>query len=251
MTTPPADPQQPPVPPQPLPPTPTTTDKPATTRKPRQRKRAAEDKQHLTETQQTQRELLFQCCSPHCSQRAAYSPRGPVFQPYPGQPYIMNPPYPVNGSPYPQHPQHPQQQMQGAAPAMGAPPQYAYPMHPNPYSHGYSPYPQYQPMMMYPPPRHSIPPEAQHHEHAVSVSAPVGKRKRKNEQGRKGQDRASDDETGASGSDAPRQTLSQKQSANQSALDLKKRTKTVSTSLLIHLFKILTVPYKILLATYL
>jgi len=54
-----------------------------------------------------------------------------------------------------------------------------------------------------------------------------GKRKRKHDGGRgKGADRGSDDETGASGSDAPRQTMSNKQVA-QAALDLKKRTKTV------------------------
>jgi hypothetical protein len=54
-----------------------------------------------------------------------------------------------------------------------------------------------------------------------------GKRKRKHDSGRgKGADRGSDDETGASGSDAPRQTMSHKQVA-QAALDLKKRTKTV------------------------
>jgi len=54
-----------------------------------------------------------------------------------------------------------------------------------------------------------------------------GKRKRKHDSGRgKGADHGSDDETGASGSDAPRQTMSHKQVA-QAALDLKKRTKTV------------------------
>jgi len=53
-----------------------------------------------------------------------------------------------------------------------------------------------------------------------------GKRKRKHGNRGKGADHGSDDETGASGSDAPRQTMSHKQAA-QAAVDLKKRTKTV------------------------
>ncbi|KAF9477542.1 hypothetical protein BDN70DRAFT_934111 [Pholiota conissans] len=100
-------------------------------------------------------------------------------------------------------------------------------MHPNPYSHPYSPYPQYQPMMMYPPPRHSMPPDQQqHHDPVSSASAQGGgKRKRKSvgEPSRGGKDRASDDETAASGSDAPRASMAQQK---QAAIDLKKRTKT-------------------------
>lgn len=148
----------------------------------------------------------------------------------------MNPQYPVNGSPYPHHPQHPQQHPQppmgpGAPGMPPGPHQYApYPMHPNPYSHPYPGYPQYPPqMMMYPPPRQGGIPEPQHQEpQSAPVQGAGNKRKRKGaDAGRsKAGERGSDDETGASGSDAPRQTLSQKQQA-QAASDLKKRTKTV------------------------
>ncbi|KDR73617.1 hypothetical protein GALMADRAFT_269832 [Galerina marginata CBS 339.88] len=225
--SPPANPSQPPVPPQPLPPTPTqppTKPTPSQSKKPRQRKRAdPQDKRQKQNQQQPaqQSTVLVQSPVP-----PYHSPRGPIFQPYPGPPYIMNPSYPVNGSPYGQHPQHPQhgQPINPGAPGMaGPPPQYAYPMHPNPYSHpGYSPYGQYaHPMMMYPP-RQSMPPDTPHPDSSAAVSG--SKRKRKSESGRsKGADRGSDDETGASGSDVPRQTAAQQA---QAAVDLKKRTKT-------------------------
>ncbi|KAH9484390.1 Acetamidase regulatory protein [Psilocybe cubensis] len=236
MTTPPADPissanpPQPPVPPQPLPPTPTQpTAKPTSShsKKPRQRKRAVDqDGKQKNQQQQPDPALAHSAPVPSYS-----SPRGPIFQPYPGSPYMMNPPYPVNGSPYGQHPQHPPQHGQPMPPGQpgmsGPPPQYAYPMHPNPYTHGYPQYPPYphQPMMMYPPPRPGMPPETPHAESSASLSAAGGKRKRKQDGGGrgKGADRGSDDETAASGSDAPRQTAAQQQ---QQQAELKKRTKT-------------------------
>jgi hypothetical protein len=224
MATPPGDPttnpaaQQPPLPPQPLPPTPTTKPTSVSTRKPRQRKKQQPDPP-----------------APPPPQPEAYQ-RPPVFPPYPAPPYLMNPQYPVNGSPYPHHPQHPQQHPQppmgpGAPGMPPGPHQYApYPMHPNPYSHPYPGYPQYPPqMMMYPPPRQGGIPEPQHQEpQSAPVQGTGNKRKRKGADAGRGKagERGSDDETGASGSDAPRQTLSQKQQAAQAASDLKKRTKT-------------------------
>jgi hypothetical protein len=133
----------------------------------------------------------------------------------------MNPSYPLNGGPYPQHPHG--QPLNPTAPPMSGHPHQPYPYPMNPYGHGYPPpyaHPQYQPMMMYPPPRQGIP-EAPMPESSASGMSTGGKRKRKHDS--RGGDRGSDDETGASGSDAPRQTMSHK----QAAVDLKKRTKTV------------------------
>ncbi|KAF4615237.1 hypothetical protein D9613_002634 [Agrocybe pediades] len=225
MPSPPGDPSPPanhPLPPQPLPPTPILPSaKPSTTtRKPRQRKRPADKKDDLPVHS-----------PPPVHQQQSYSPRGPVYPPYPGPPYMMNPNY--NGSPYPQHPhpQHPPQHgqpMNPAGPPMAGhpPPQpYPYPMHPNPYSHyAYPPPPQYaQPMMMYPP-RQPMPSDASHPESPGTVPSAGGKRKRKSEGGRgKGADRGSDDDTAASGSDNTRLNAAQQA---QAAVDLKKRTKT-------------------------
>ncbi|PPQ91421.1 hypothetical protein CVT25_014309 [Psilocybe cyanescens] len=240
MTTPPADPipsanpPQPPVPPQPLPPTPTQPPaKPTSSqsKKPRQRKRAVEqhEKQKKNQQQPDQQSSVLV----HSPVPPYHSPRGPIFQPYPGPQYIMNPPYPVNGSPYGQHPQHPPQHGQPINPGQpgmsGPPPQYAYPMHPSPYPHGYPQYPPYphQPMMMYPPPRQGMPPEHSHAESSAGLSTSGTKRKRKSmpDSGRgKGADRGSDDDTAASGSDVPRQTAAQQQALQ--AAELKKRTKT-------------------------
>ncbi|KAF8163606.1 fungal-specific transcription factor domain-containing protein [Crassisporium funariophilum] len=244
--SPPANPSQPSVPPQPLPPTPTqppAKPTPAPTKKPRQRKRAdplgKQGKQQKQQQGQQQQQapasqhptLVVQSPVPPYS-----SPRGPIFQPYPGTPYhIMNPSYPINGPPYPQHPQHPQHPQQHGQPInptgpgmSGHPPQYAYPMHPNAYPHhGYPAYPQYaQPMMMYPPPRPSVAPDTPQSGPSPVMASAGTKRKRKSmpEGGRgKGADRGSDDDTAASGSDAPRQTAAQQA---QAIVDLKKRTKT-------------------------
>ncbi|KAH6918269.1 fungal-specific transcription factor domain-containing protein [Coprinopsis sp. MPI-PUGE-AT-0042] len=166
---------------------------------------------------------------------------GPIFQPYPHPYPMMNPSYPIGGSPYGQHP-HPQYLAQhpqvAQPPNAGHPqhPQYAYPMHPAAYS-SYPGYPQYhQPMMMYPPTPRTGPQSPgspiQQQQSAVppplppasasAASASGGKRKRKvNEPGRN--DKTSDDETAASNSDAPR---TQSSRAQQSAAEGKKRTKT-------------------------
>lgn len=87
-----------------------------------------------------------------------YSPthRGPVLQPYPGPTFhIMNPPYPINGSPYSQqqqqhstYPGQPSPPMTATPPGMPTHPasQFPYPVHPQ-YTYGY---PQYgQPMVVY------------------------------------------------------------------------------------------------------
>ncbi|KAF9053044.1 fungal-specific transcription factor domain-containing protein [Panaeolus papilionaceus] len=217
---------QPSVPPQPLPPAPAlASTKPTSTapKKPRQRKRAepaSTSQQSTTTSASASAPVLVQSPVPP----PFHSPRGPIFQPYPGPPYhIMNPTYPMNGSPYPQHPQHPQppnpqhpSSMSPHPPPMH--PQYAYPMHPG-YSHPYPPYPQYPPQPMTIQPETSVPDHT-----APSVS---GNNKRKRKTGAdsvrgKGNDRNSDDETGASGSDVPRVPIPQ----TQPTADLKKRTKT-------------------------
>lgn len=153
----------------------------------------------------------------------------------------MNPPYPINGSPYPQqhqqqpYQQQPPQQMAQQPPQVGMPshhPQYPYAMHPQPYHPaGYPPYPTYhQPMVMYPPPR-----SAPHPEHPQPISSPMmsasagSKRKRKSLPGEtlgKSGEKASDEEAGASGSDIPRSSSAQQPQAQQALVDLKKRTKT-------------------------
>ncbi|KAH6895051.1 fungal-specific transcription factor domain-containing protein [Coprinopsis sp. MPI-PUGE-AT-0042] len=142
---------------------------------------------------------------------------------------MMNPSYPIGGSPYGQHP-HPQYLAQH--PQVAQPPNAGHPQHPH-----YPGYPQYhQPMMMYPPTPRTGPQSPgspiQQQQSAVppplppasasAASASGGKRKRKvNEPGRN--DKTSDDETAASNSDAPR---TQSSRAQQSAAEGKKRTKT-------------------------
>jgi len=192
--------------------------------------------------------------SPQCNANApgffaaipVYPPSRPaILQPYPPSPYhIMNPTYPINGTPSPftqQHHHHPSYPPQsspsinpnGAASHITAhAPQYAaYPVHPSAYPppHPYSHYPQYhQPMMMYPAPRTSAPPDTPQSLPSPSLpsaSASGQKRKRKPDGSRgKTGDRTSDDEVGASGSDVTRTPL---QPAQQPVVDVKKRTKTV------------------------
>ncbi|KXN91496.1 Acetamidase regulatory protein [Leucoagaricus sp. SymC.cos] len=242
MTTPPGEPSSPanpsqPLPHQPLPPTPTqSTPQPTqasprpATRKPRQRKR----------TDSTSRLPLSSLSATY----PLYPPRGPYYHPYPPPPaFIMNPSYPMSGSPYSQQhqqqgyqQQHPQQ-MHGQPPHVGVPPhpQYAYPVHSQ--AHHYHPtagYPSYatypQTMVMYPPPRPGA-----HPEHPQSVSSPMmsggaGKRKRgksgaSDSLGKSG-DKGSDDDTGASGSDIPHAPSAQQPQVPQPIVDLKKRTKT-------------------------
>jgi hypothetical protein len=171
--------------------------------------------------------------------------RGPALQPYPGTPYhIMNPPYPMNGSPYaqqsqphPGYPPHPSPTPMNGASGPGIPgpppPQYAYSMHHSPYPHGYAAYPQYpQQMMMYPPQRANPPPPQEAPQSTPSTVSPVtptsapttGKRKRKSDVGR-GKGEKDDDEAGASGSDLGR-SQSNAQAQAQAVIDMKKRTKT-------------------------
>ncbi|KAF8635521.1 hypothetical protein AX17_003906 [Amanita inopinata Kibby_2008] len=161
----------------------------------------------------------------------------------------MNPSYPINGSPFTQqhhhHSPYPQQSsppLNPNGPTTPIPPpphhhnpQYAYPVHPSPYAppHGYPHYPQYpQPMMMYAPPRPSAPPDASHSVHSPSLqSAPAAGQKRKRRMGPEGTrgktgDKASDDETPASGSDITRPQQPQQQPLPQPVVDVKKRTKT-------------------------
>ncbi|TFK30156.1 hypothetical protein FA15DRAFT_200823 [Coprinopsis marcescibilis] len=165
----------------------------------------------------------------------------------------MNPSYPINGSPYPQHhhPQYMAQHPQVAAqspPSAPAHPQYAYPMHPAYSHHTYPTYPQYhQPMMMYsqrPTPADSAQQQQQQQQAAQAqvhqqqaqqqqpqqsvstASATTGnKRKRKAAHESARVEKLSDDETAASNSDAGRAQSSSRVS-QQNAIDIKKRTKT-------------------------
>ena len=140
---------------------------------------------------------------------------------------MMNPSYPMNAgySHHPQHPPQPPQQGNPSGPGMsGHPPPQYYSMGHYPPGYGY-PYP--QPMVMYPQPplRQSVPPETPHPNSSPVLTSAGTKRKRKSEGGRnKGAEKGSDDETAASGSDAPRVQTSQQP---QTIIDLKKRTKTV------------------------
>ncbi|KIL61315.1 hypothetical protein M378DRAFT_187599 [Amanita muscaria Koide BX008] len=200
--------------PQPLPhqPQPTQT-KPSSTanKKPRQRKQAAQKNR-----------------SP-----AIYSSsRPPVLQPYPPSPFhIMNPSY---GSPFAQQPHHPAYPPQPSNPNLPPPHhQYAYPVHPSHYPppHPYSHYPQYQPMMMYPAPRTSAPPDTPQSLPSPSLQSPsasgAGQKRKRRSEGVRGKpgDKASDDETGTSGTDnRPHQPPPPQQ--QQQPVDAKKRTKT-------------------------
>ncbi|KAF9448024.1 hypothetical protein P691DRAFT_705734 [Macrolepiota fuliginosa MF-IS2] len=263
MTTPPGEPSSPanpsqPLPHQPLPPTPTqspsqptqASPKPAT-RKPRQRRRTESTSRlsHRSRDQETseRQESTFSLREyPYPSSTyPVYPPRGHFYHPYPPPPtFIMNPSYPINGSPYSQQhqqqgyqQQHPQQ-MHGQPPHVGVPPHhphYAYPMHAQPHQYPPAGYPSYatypHPMVMYPPPRSGA-----HPEHAQAIPSPMissggaGKRKRgkslPGESLGKPGDKGSDEETGASGSDIPRGPPTQQPGAPQSIVDLKKRTKT-------------------------
>ncbi|KAF8809045.1 hypothetical protein BYT27DRAFT_6532354 [Phlegmacium glaucopus] len=139
---------------------------------------------------------------------------------------MMNPSYPMNTgySHHPQHPPQPPQQGSPTGPGMsGHPPPQYYPMGHYPPGYGY-PYP--QPMVMYqPPPRQSAPPDTPHPNPSPVTASAGTKRKRKPESGRgRGAEKGSDDDTAASGSDAPRVQTVQQQA--QSIVDLKKRTKT-------------------------
>ena len=155
----------------------------------------------------------------------------------------MNPSYQINGTPSPftqHHHHHPSYPPQSSSPINNGTgshmpahaPQYAaYTVHPSAYPppHPYSHYPQYpQPMMMYPAPRASVPPDTPQSLPSPSLptaSASGQKRKRRLDGSRgKAGDKGSDDEVGASGSEIIKtpQQLSQ-----PSVADVKKRTKTV------------------------
>jgi len=229
--------------PQPLPqplPTPQQPTKPTTaTKKPRQKKQADPKSRRPAAPAQSPSQAA---ATPQASPTA---PRGPVLQPYPGPAYhIMNPPgYPINGSPFTQQPQHhpgyPAQPstapVNAGGPGIpGHPPQYAYPMHPGTYPpHGYAPYSQYPPpMMMYAPPRPNAPPDTSQPPQSPAPPTSGTKRKRKSapeSAPSKGGEKTSDEETGASATDASRNQTAHQQAATataQALIDLKKRTKT-------------------------
>lgn len=120
-----------------------------------------------------------------------YPPRAPAHYVPPYHYPLMNPHYP---QPYPQQHYPPPQSSNRPDVPPNPPPHYAYPVQ---YPHHYS----YQ----YPPPQ------------PMSASPPAHGNKRKRKSTVDGRDKASDDETGPSGSDAGRAAV---------AAEMKKRTKT-------------------------
>ncbi|EIW84945.1 hypothetical protein CONPUDRAFT_162259 [Coniophora puteana RWD-64-598 SS2] len=178
----------------------------------------------------------------------AQLPRAPLFPAYPSPfPYIMNPNYPLNPSPFTQHQQHLSSpygasgstgSTGGQQPPMTGHPGY-YPMHAAPYPppapHGYAPYSPYSQMMMYSHPRPNSGVQ-EHHEqaaHATPTPSPVqqapplasqgSKRKRKGDGGRsKDTDRESDPEGTDTGGKSTTPTTSAPTASEMS----KKRTKT-------------------------
>lgn len=133
----------------------------------------------------------------------------------------------MNGSPFTQQQPHPgyAQPPPHGSPMPGPPGHFGYPMAPAYHPAGY-PY-QYPPMMMYGNPP-AMPQEAPQTPASADASASASagaKRKRKGggDRGKgKGADVGSDDDAAPSGSDMARAQ------AAQHAIDLKKRTKTVS-----------------------
>ncbi|KAI0934800.1 hypothetical protein AcV5_006529 [Taiwanofungus camphoratus] len=166
------------------------------------------------------------------------------LQPYPGPtapPYVMNPPYPMNGNPYPSSPSPFHQPPSsgsptnngGGGPHVGpgipghaAPPPYSYVHHPT--YHGYPSYPQYPAsgMMLYGTPPTSHPDTVRSPVAASPVpSAPTtGKRKRKSAHDSP-HGRTSNEEGADSGSDMAR-TTAQNVNSGIVVVDTKKRTKT-------------------------
>ncbi|KAJ3801439.1 fungal-specific transcription factor domain-containing protein [Lentinula aff. detonsa] len=151
--------------------------------------------------------------------------QGPVLQPYPGPPYYMNHPYPINGPPYqqPQHPGYPPPQPSSTpgAPPPPPPPHYAFPMAASPHPYYTYQYPPPQPMMVYgapPPPPHPLPAEVAQASspppQTPTSSTSNAKRKRKS-----AKEKAASDDEAASGQDGSR-------TQGQSQIDPKKRTKT-------------------------
>jgi len=107
-------------------------------------------------------------------------------------------------------------------------------------------------MVMYqPPPRQSVPPDTPHPNPSPVMASAGTKRKRKSESRRgRGAEKGSDDDTAASGSDAPRVQTAQQ----QTIVDLKKRTKTVChfifrSAFMNGFFKINGFPFSNVLAT--
>ena len=180
------------------------------------------------------------------SKRGAPESR-PVVRSFPTAQFpVMNPTYPSNGSPFPQHhpayhhhtstPGHSGNGVSSTPMAGQAPYAYpvhhaAYPSHP-PFPH-YSPYPQQ--IMMYAPPRPTVAHEAgsqpsptANHSPVSLVQMPSGKRKRKSTgEGQGGDAEGSEDIGGASGS-VPNLMASGPRANAQHPLppDTKKRTKT-------------------------
>jgi len=161
----------------------------------------------------------------------------------------MNPPYPSNGSPFPQpHPAYHHPASTPGLPGNGVsstqmggqshPSPYAYPVHHAPYpSHApfphYSPYPQQ--IMMYAPPRPSAAHEAvsqpsptANHSPVPHVQLSAGKRKRKpTGEGQVGDAEGSEDIAGSSGSVPNVMASGPRANAHHSLPpDTKKRTKT-------------------------
>ncbi|TFK62544.1 hypothetical protein BDN72DRAFT_776954 [Pluteus cervinus] len=218
-----------PLPHQPRQPTPQPPSKPTApaTRKGRQRKQAESTNSHQQSSTSSKQpaQAALAPVPPHPSVSLYATPRGPILQPYPGPHFhIMNPPYPMNGSAYPQQQQHPVYPGQASPPMSATPPgmpphppaQY-YQMHPQ-YPPGYPAYPQYgQPVVMYAPRPGAQ--EAQIPGVPPSPQTTSNKRKRPEKPKARQGEKASDDE--ASGSDAARP-----QTAAHASDSSKKRTKT-------------------------
>ncbi|KAF7778524.1 transcriptional regulator family: Fungal Specific TF [Agaricus bisporus var. burnettii] len=227
MTTPPGEPSSVDNPPQPLPhqpPLPTPTQPPAAAqpsqasprpapRKPRQRRRTDSATPNRSEDQKSdqRQEGLREYLHPPPASYPLYPPRGPYYPPYPPPPtFVMNPSYPMGGSPYSQQHQQGGYQQQHTQ-VHGQPPP--------PHHYGPPGYPSYS---AYP--------------HPMGIPSPMmsasagGKRKRGKsilgESMGKAGEKGSDEEGGASGSDIPRVPSAQQSQAPQTIVDLKKRTKT-------------------------
>ncbi|KAG6335854.1 hypothetical protein ID866_3244 [Astraeus odoratus] len=167
--------------------------------------------------------------------------RATAIQPYTPIPYMMNPPYPINPSPFAQHhatpPAYPAPAgMNGASgPGMAAHPPPYYHVHPTPYApahHAFAPYhPPVQQMMVYTParPAQALPEQSQpaNPSPAPISTAPVsvGKRKRKADGARdKGPADKDSDQEGPSPSDV--QAKQPPPTTPSTPTDSKKRTKT-------------------------
>ncbi|KAI6022732.1 fungal-specific transcription factor domain-containing protein [Pisolithus marmoratus] len=167
--------------------------------------------------------------------------RGPALPPYHGIPYMMNPNYPMNPSPFTQHhapPAYAAAANVNAANGSGIPghPHQYYPVHSAPYGplpHGYATYTQYpQQMVVYAPPRSTQAPTEQQQpvnsSPAPTTTAPIftGKRKRRADGAHDkvpAGEKDSDQESRSPADIAPKQATA---TSHNAAVDTKKRTKT-------------------------